>query len=234
MSISRGTKFFITALSSIIFSGCGGGGSVAPAPVTSTSAFQLQAANANSFLQTSTASFSISGSYNGVSISGGGTVTRGNATAASFEGRNGFQKVITTTGSFTANGTTIPLTTTGTTYVDSNFFPLGNTGTQYMVVQGAVNIPATARVNDAGNLFTANIYSSSAKTALLGTQAVSFVLAPDTENTALLKIIYVSKDNTNATTSTETTISRVTPAGVVTYISDTVTYPNGSNLIITY
>lgn len=225
---------FLAFLSSCGGGGSTGGGTTPAAPVASTSTFQLQVANATMFRQSSTVPFTISGTYNNVSVTGSGTVTNGNATSTIFEGRTTLQKVVSVSGSFTANGTTVPLTTSSTTYVNTNYLPTGESGTEYAVVQGTANIPATALVNDTGNVYTATRYSSSAKSTVLGTVAISFALVPDTPTTALLRITSITKDNTNTITATETTVSRITPAGDVENISDSITYPNGSNLTLTY
>lgn len=214
--------------------GGGGGATTAPAPVASTATFQLLTAQANDTQQTSTLPFTISGTFNGFTVTGNGSVTRGNVTSGTFESQTVLQRVMTSSGNVTANGVTTPISTVSTSYFDSNYIPLGSSGTEYVVVQGTATIPATALVNDSGNAYTATRYTSSAKSTTLGTETVTFALLPDTANTALLRVISVYRDNSSAISYTVTTLTRITPSGAATRISETETYPNGNNLVLTY
>ena len=219
----RQSAWALAFISLWALSACGGGGGGAgSSATTSTETFQLRTALVNSLTDTQALTFSISGTSSGYPVTGDGTVTQGALTSTTFESQQALQKIDTITGSFTANGITIPLATSSTSYLDSNHNPLGESeDSSYTVVSGSVTMPTTAHVNDTGILYTAVRYASSAKTTQLGTETASFAMEPDTFSTALLKVITVERDTANNVTSTTTVIFRITPAGGFTRISET-------------
>jgi hypothetical protein len=126
------------------------------------------------------------------------------------------------TGAFTGNGQTVSLANSVVSYVDSNYNPLGFVGDEYEVVSSYTPIPATARVNDTGVWYSSIRYTTASKTFRNGTATSTFVLEPDTGTTALLKIIEIQRNGSGATTSTSTTTFRMTPAGALTRLSESV------------
>lgn len=210
-------------LSAAFLTACGGGGGnggAPAAPVTSTATFQVRTAYINYLNATRTLPFTLSGTTAGIPVSGSGILTQSSLTNTSFEGVAALQKTSTVNASLTANGMTMPLASTLVSYVDSNYVPLGSVNDEYLVVTGAITIPVTGQVNDAGIWFSANRYASSLKINLLGTEVVSYALLPDTASTALLDIIQVDKNLSGATTMTTTLRFRISPAGELTRLSE--------------
>ncbi len=231
--ILRLSRLFLILFSCGFVIGCGGGGGGPATPVASTDTFPLAIIFANS-LQSSSSPFSISGSVNGVSVSGSGTVTRGSLRSGTFEGVTAQQRTVTATGSFSVNGISYSLNNSSVDWFDPNYLPLGETGgADYVVVTGVPVIPANVRVNDTGTLYTANRYSSSAKTLLRGTETVTYVVEADTASTALLTLITTEKDNFNSTISTYSSQVRITPTGGFARIKETGVEGN-TTLTITY
>jgi hypothetical protein len=217
--------------------GGGGGSSSTPAaatPVASTATFQLRTATANFFQQSSTAPFTISGRSGSYAVTGSGSVTSGTMTSTTFEGQAALQRVSTMSGNVIVNGVSTPLSGVSSSYTDTNYLPIGYSGTNYTVVQGTANLPSTALVNDTAIVYTATQYANSTKSSTVGTETVTFSLLPDTANTALLKLVSVYRDNSSTLTSTGTAVFRVTPAGAVTKLSESTTYPNTNYITITY
>ena len=136
----------------------------------------------------------------------------------------------------TANGVTVPITATSIAYTNTNYLPLGSSSsTEYAVVQGTPTIPTTAVINDTGTAYTANRYTSSAKTTLLGTDVVTYALVADTATTGLLKVTHTYKNTGGAMTMQDTLTLRITPTGSLTYVNETVLdLANNQNLTITY
>jgi len=227
-------KSLLATFALMVLAGCGGGGGGTSAVTTSSETFQLRAAYVNYLTDTRSATFTVSGTVEGVNVTGNGTATQGSLTNTTFEGQAALQKVSVITGTLRTDGQTVPLSTSSTTYVNSNYNPLGSSGTDYEVVTGSVNIPATAKVNDTGVWYSSTRYSSSAKTTRRGTASVSFVMEPDTVSTSLLKIIRIEKDTLGTTTSTSAITFRMTPSGSLTRISETGVSPGGTALTITY
>lgn len=212
--------FFLSVLLVISIAGCGGGGDDS-APVASTETFQLKTAFIASITNSSSSTFTLSGTSSGISVTGSGTIVDSSLTPDTFEGINCFKQVSTLTGTISANGNTIPIGSTGTNFYDENSNYLGYSGELYSVVVGSMTIPVTAKVNDTGILFTEQEYSSSLKSILLGTNTVSFSIEPDTSTTALLKIITTEKNVTNAVVSTDISVYRITPSGSFTILYET-------------
>jgi len=227
-------KSLLATFALIVLAGCGGGGGGTSAVTTSSETFQLRAAYVNYLTDTRSATFTVSGTVEGINVTGNGTATQGALSNTTFEGQAALQKVSVITGALRADGQTVPLLTSSTTYLDSNYNPLGSSSTDYEVVTGSVNIPATAKVNDTGVWYSSTRYSSSAKTTRRGTASVSFVMEPDTASTSLLKIIRIEKDTLGTTTSTSAITFRMTPSGSLTRISETGVSPGGTALTITY
>lgn len=224
-----------------LITGCGGGGGGGDSPssstVTSTSNFPLATIYVNYLVNSSSANFSLTGTVNQVPVTGSGTATTGQLTNAVFEGKNSLSKASTVTGTITANNQTIPLSTTSLRFVDFNYNLLGlSSSSDYTVVtQFNTLISNSAKVNDTAILYTANVYSDSRKTILLGTLQESFVLEPETAETAILKLIDTKKDTQNNVTQVNTVAFRVTPtAGFVRLYETAIDYSNNTSLRINY
>lgn len=233
----KSVKFILAtaAVFSLVACGGGGGGGGSVPPVASTSTFQLRTAYENSVNQTSTLPFTVGGTIGGVGISGSGSATRGNVTATTFEGQSALQKVSSVSATITANGAVAPISTVGTTFVSLGYLPLGSSETtEYEVVVGTATIPTTARINDAGNVYTATRFTSSSKAVTVGTVTRTFTLLPDTAATGVLRVTSVYRNNALTITQTTTTSTRLTPDGAVTPLSETSIQPNGDTLTFTY
>jgi hypothetical protein len=106
------------------------------------------------------------------------------------------------------------------------------TADEYTVVNGSATIPQTARVGDTGTAYSDNRYTNSSKTSFLGTNTYTYALQADTASTAIAQIVGI-EDGLGATTYTRTLRYRITPAGAVTPLSETVTDSDGS-MVFTY
>lgn len=211
---------FLAMIMAVLLAACGGGGS-SDGPVVSTATFQTRTALSNSTQDTRSSPFQVTGTISGINVAGSGIVTESPVTSTTFEGKSALRKLTNTTMELTRSGQSIPLSWSSASYFDSNYNPMGYVSDDaYVVMSNNVTIPNTARVNDTGVLYTASIYLDSSKTTLLGTETASYVLAPDTASTALLKITTIEKDTSGNTVSTSTAAYRITPAGDITLISE--------------
>lgn len=224
--LAVGASFFVAACG-------GGGGSDATGPQTSTDTFQIKTAITNYVVNTQTRNATMSGTVNGVTVSGSAIVTDGALNSALFEGKSAFSKATTVTGSILVNGTQVPLATTSIDFFDNNYLPIGSLGSDYSVVRGVTNLPLTAKVGDTAILYVADTYTNSSKAVVTGTETVSYVMEPDTSSTALLSLISTYKNTSGGTASTDTVKLRITPSGSLTWLSET-SVGSGSNLTATY
>ncbi|WP_395669170.1 hypothetical protein [Rhodoferax sp.] len=220
---------------------CGGGGggsttSASVASVTSTSNFSLQAAYANAFQATGTTNtiIRLTDTAGSTISTGTGTYTRGAVTASTFDGRFAYSKLLTFTWTMPGSGAT---SGGGSYYVDSNYLPMSgetfNAG-EYPVVNGTAVIPTTARVNDSGQIYVATRYSSTLKTASLGTSTLVYSLLPDTANTALFSLVNTLRNNFGTVEATVTTVMRITPSGTVTFVSERIFIPGTGGIETTF
>ena len=211
----------------VLIAACGGGGDSAGengGPVASTQTFQMRTAYVNSISIAGSKNFTVSGTVSGFPVGGSGTLTVSGLSAATFEGVAAQQTSTTLATTITSGGSSFPQTITSLAYVDANYNPLGGSiaGKEYFVVVPASgNIPVTAKVNDTGTAYTATLYTSSDKLTPMGTRKVSFLLAADTESTALLRLTSVDKNLSGDIVSTSTSEYRMTPAGDLTHLKDT-------------
>lgn len=240
------TKWFnlktVAAIStSALLVACGGGGGGggsssggASGPVKSTDTFQLQTAYNNYLLDSGSQTFTATGtlvqSGSSYPITGSGRTTWGTLVSSSWESAFAYSKASTVTGSATVNGNTVSLAGTSSTYVDANYNPLGNTGNEYVDVISYNTIPVTAKVDYSASWYEANRYTNSSKTSKLGTRSTSITLEPDTANTAILLFIATDRDNAGSTKSVSTVKFRMTPAGVLTRLSETEVSYSGTQI----
>lgn len=219
-----------------LLAGCGGGGGGGNAwtPTASTEVFQLKTAWDNIIRETGTRSFTVSGTYAGLALSGSGSVTQGGLVGTVFEGVAAQQKLTTVSATITGGGQTVTDTQSVSDFYDSNYLPLGTqTSDEYTVVNGSATIPQTARVGDSGTAYTEKRYTSASKTNVLGTNTYTYALLADTATTAIVRVIGVEQDSLGATTYTSTLRYRITPTGAVTPLSETATDSDGS-MVFTY
>ena len=230
------SKLILTVLFSSFLAACGGGGGdstpAAAAPVASTATFPVKTILANN-AKAGTLPFTLSGFSSGVALTGNGTITNGNSTAATFEGSPALQQNVTITGTGFRNGTSIPLSGTGTGYYDSNYLPIGYNGNEYIVYTNST-LPSTVQVNDAGTVFTGKRYTSNSKIVPVGTETQTYAVQPDTATTAILVLTSVYKNVSGTVTSTNTEKSRITTAGDLTHLNITYVFPNGDSQVYTF
>ena len=234
-------KFFGILASTAIFAAlaaCGGGGGGTPAasgPVASSDVFQLRQALANDFSDTKTYPFKLSGTSAGLPVTGSGSIFYSSITTATFEGAAARQKSQTVSATVTVTGPTGPVTSSvpsipETVFVDSSSVPIGfRKGTTYALPLTPLTIPVTAKVGDTGGFGTVTVFSSSSKTVTTGFNDYSFSLTADTASTAILNINLTQRDSTGATTGTQVSSYRVTPAGSISPLAITGTAGTGTN-----
>lgn len=200
--------------------------------VASTAQFQFRAAHTNDIQWQTPVRFTLSGVVGCKLANGsGGFYFSGAPRASVFEGRVALEKTIVFYGVANNNAFSV----NSFEYSDSNSLLLGSKyDDSYEVVDGAANIPLTARLNDTGVLYTLTRYADITKTKKIGTAIVTYALLADTATTALLQRTQVNQDTAGKATSTSTSVTRITPAGDLTYISSVTKYENGDVLQLVF
>ncbi|MBP6718808.1 MAG: hypothetical protein KA173_08080 [Rhodoferax sp.] len=218
----------------VLLTACGGGGNNSTTtPVASTKTFDLKTTYAN-FLQTTVSrGFSIAGSINGLSVTGGGTATLGALQASTFLGSPALVRTQTITGNISANGQTVPYGASSQAYYDSNYNPLGSSNTGFSVVESRTSLPTAAKINDAGIWMKMTNYPSSAKAFITGSTTVSYSIGADSESTALLTLITTEQDTSGKHVSSITSTYRISSNNSVIPIAES-NLSTGISVTLTY
>lgn len=126
---------------------------------------------------------------------------------------------------------------TSTDYYDSNYNLLGtiDSSGNYGVYTTPPSIPVSVKVGDAGTIGTRKYYTDNTKNFLVSRDEISYVIEPDTANTAIVNMIDKSYDLSGILTSTEQDRSRIKADGSLTPVSADLQYSNGSttHLVLT-
>ena len=126
---------------------------------------------------------------------------------------------------------------TSTDYYASNFNPLGtiNADGNYGVYTTPPSIPVSVKVGDASTIGTERFYTDNTKTFLVSYDEDSYLIEPDTANTAIVNIITRSYDLSDTLTSTAHTRYRIKSDGTLILVSTDIQYANGSttHLVLT-
>jgi hypothetical protein len=215
---------FVGCLAVVALTSCGGGASAPAGPVTSNPSFPLQSGEIASVVRGSSTNFTVSGTCNGTS----GFVSS-SPVPATFEGVSGVSVATTRTFNFT-DCRPATFTDSSTDYYDSNYVPLGTifADGSYSVFLTPPTLPVSVKVGDTGTLGMQNNYTDSTKKNLTGQDVISYVVGPDTANTAIINIIWKSYNPSAVLISTEQDRSRIAANGKLTPVSSDIQSANGS------
>ncbi len=218
---------------------CGGGGGGAAAtvviPVSSTLSFPLKAADDLLTVNGYSKTFNVSGSCTGT----GTDTTTPATTVATFETVSGFSS----TGTFSMNLPGCPTlsgaTPSTTYYYDGSYVPQGSNtlGVAYGVFTVRPIVPTTVLVGASGVIGTENLYTDNTKTVTSGRYDFSYVIEPDTANTAIVNLTLKDYDAANTLISTQQNRFRLAMTGALVPISvDAVLYSTNpvTHLVWTY
>ncbi len=224
--------------SAAFLAACGGGGGDSPPAVASTRTFNLKAAYVN-YLQTSTSrNFNISGSLNGVTATGSGSITKNALQPSTFQNIPALVMTLTTNGTVNVLGQSAPYGGINYYYFDTNYNPLGNAAraigsavdSSYSVVTSSIPLPTAAKVNDSGIWWNSINYPNSMKSYSTGTTTMSYSVSPDTDSSAILTLLSTLKGMSGATIATSEDKFRITTNNGVTQISGNAFLPSSGLL----
>jgi hypothetical protein len=154
---------------------------------------------------------------------------------ATFEGSTALSTLGVLTITFT-NCLPATATETVTSYFDSNYVPLGSSaqGGSYSVYLVAPSVPVSVKVGDAVIVGTKTYYTDSTKTVSAGHTDETFVVEPDTANTAIVNQISKSYDAASQLQFTSQDRYRITSTGALTEISLDIQYAPPSTMHLVF
>ena len=206
--------------------GCGSGSSsgttvqpVAPVSVP------LATAMAYAVNNTLTANTNVTGTYNGIAVTGTAAFTETAAGATTFNGNPALSQNISLSGSLTGNGKTVAFSKTYTEYYNSSYQGLGRSdSSEFDVVQTPYTFPANVTTGDSTSTATLNRYTDNTMTVPMGTIQDSYVVAADGTSTTDALVVFTEKyyDMSNNNTETTQLTFKITTAGMPSLVSATV------------
>lgn len=232
----RSTFSTLACCGVLTLTACGGGGgdsAVATPLVVTTKTFDLKTTYANYLQTTVSRAFTLTGSVNGMTVTGSGNTTLGALQASTFLGAPALVRTQTLTANLSANGQTIPFGDSSQSYYDSNYNPLGASGVNFSVVDSRISLPTAAKINDAGVWMTMTNYPSSNKEYVKGSTTTSYSLGADSDSTAILTLIASEKSVSGQTLSSSVATYRISTSNSVTPLTESTQSAEGS-LSLTY
>ena len=217
-------KISVILFSALVISACGGGGgdgSVTTSSATTTAipTFPLAQAVANSLSSDRVIDYDLSGNTDSASVTGSGTITYSaafetNFIGTDFEEQAALAQTVTTRGTETENGTTLPYVSTVTAYYTTNYDPLGiDSIGSYCVVQGSPSYPSSVKVGDTGSLSSSDCYQDSSMAGKIGTDVAVYVIEEDSATTAIVNIIVTTYSLSNRPVARSQSRSRIDQVG---------------------
>lgn len=218
----------VTSFAASLLVGCGGGGGGggSSGPVVSTLTFPVKSADAALTASGYTKTWTISGTCSGSATD----TTSAAAGGATFNGVSGLLSATNVVVFNFTNCTLTPITSTATQYWDTNYVPVGInvSGGTYSVFLTPPTIPVSATVGATGVIGTITRYTDSIKATLAGHADLSYVVEPDTANTAIINLIMKEYNASNTLTATQQSRYRIAATGPLVPVSIDVQLSNGS------
>jgi outer membrane protein assembly factor BamB len=213
----------ISLLTAVALTSCGGGGSSSGGPVTSTLTFPLQSGMKASAAQGYSIDFTVSGTCNGTA-----NLTSSTPIPTTFEGVAAASSLGTVSLSL-SNCTPSYFSSSSTDYYDVNYVPLGTitSSGEYGVYTTTPAIPVSVKVGDTGTIGTKIYYTNNTKIFSTGQDVISYVIAPDTANTAIVNIVDKSYDSDGILNVTEQDRYRIKADGSLIPVSADIQFANG-------
>jgi outer membrane protein assembly factor BamB len=210
--------------------GCGGGGGGSggggTGPVASTLSFPWQAGDRASIIDGISTNFTVSGTCSGTA-----SITQSTPLPSTFEAVSGSSAVNALNINF-FNCTPPSIYGSATNYYDNNYNLIGgiDSSGMYGVAISPMIIPASVKVGDKGTIGTINFFSDSTKTFPVGHDEFSYVIEPDTADSAIVNTIDRSYNNSGVLTYTEQDRSRIKADGKLLPVSADLQFANGSSM----
>lgn len=177
--------FLVINLLILLLVGCGGGGGGSG---SRTETFPVKQAFRDFFKDGSTSNFVVSGTINGVSVTGSGTYSSTVATTGTFEGSSAFVVSNTLTGSITGSGNTQQLDYSSTSYFDTNYNPIGFEDDESYSTSTVEEWPVTVKAGDSGDLGIQTNYTDNSKSIMTGTVESSYSVTAGSLDSVTIKI----------------------------------------------
>ncbi|WCM94716.1 hypothetical protein M5C99_08415 [Acidovorax sp. NCPPB 2350] len=194
----------------------------------------LASAVSSYLAQSGTQLVSGSGTQNGQSGTGSGTVTRDEAVPVTFEGQAALQKRSVVSLTLQTSSGTSTSESTALTYFDSNYIaPLGaSIDGLYAVTRSSTPLPATAKAGDSGSWYSMNVFTDPSKFLRVGTATVNYSVQAETASTLLLSVTSTATPILG-NPIVNTTTYRLGTSGAAIPLQEVTSTP-GTNLTIQY
>ena len=204
----------IAGLIAVALVSCGGG-SGGSGKVVSTLSFPLRDAMKTNVVLGTNVTYDLSGYCSGTMV-----ISDQPPAAATFEGISGFSAVTGNAYQF-SNCTPSTYNINRTDYYDNNYDALGTivAGGDYSVSPIPISLPVSVKVGDTAAIGTMNDYSDSSKTVSTGHDEYSYIIEPDTADTAIVDLVGKFYDASSNLVETDHTRYRIYASGDMVPVS---------------
>jgi hypothetical protein len=222
-------------------SGGGGGSTSTPTSTTTTSpTISLANWNANNVNNGSITTYTISGSYGTIVLSGSGTLTVGTPVSANINGVALLKTTGVTNQTLTQTptvGSPVTNVSSDTTYsyVTSSYVPAYyDGGTYFDAIDANFKLPASIKANDAGSFGTSTEYSNSSMVTITGADTYSYSVVADSATSVLFSTYDDFYNASNVKQYRSTNVTRINTDGTSKRISNSyIDFPStGTQLIL--
>jgi len=213
----------------MLLGACGGGGDGSETSSTTVVSPQdvsipLQTAVANETKSGMSTNFAVSGTVDGAPATGSGTLTDAPAVTTTLNGSTVLETTETVTDTVVQNGAP-PIQASGTTEIfrdPTTFAEVGEIRGGPVVDFPTYTIPPSAKPGDGGVLVIGKEFSDESRLTQTGTVQISYGVAADTSDAALVTITETDFDNNNNQTAEDDRTFEVDTKGNPKHIKDKV------------
>lgn len=196
--------------------GCGGGGGSSN---SRSDTFPVKQAFRDLNKDGSTSNFTVTGTINGVSVTGSGSYISSAAVAGTFEGSSAFVVSNTLSGSITGNGNTLQLNYSSSSYFDTNYNPIGFEDDESYSTSTIEEWPVTVKAGDSGDLGIQTNYTDDSKSIMTGTIESSYAVTAGSLGSVTIKITKLEYNDIHVEVGSEIETYSLSSTGELKHIS---------------
>jgi len=226
------TRSLLLGSFALALAACGGGGGSgasaggpppAQPPVASTLVFPIDTAM-QAFVNTGIqVGYAVSGTVQGVAVSGNGTLSQSAAVSGAFNGATGIlDSAFSENDSVQVSNQVVTQTDVGHDYFNASGSPIGWSDTTSGEVAAATAPgvwPSAGKVGDSGTAATFTIWADATKASITGYERIDYHLEADTERSVFLVVTTVEMDALHSPTGSQTNRYRVDARGAMAWLS---------------
>ncbi len=189
----------------------------------STQTFNLRSAYVSDLQRPQFLQADITGSDNGVPVTGLATISTSSLYRSTFENQTVLSHSTDINMQLVRNGEPLAIPGMSISHYDANYNWLGASGDAYYRANTPTAIPQSVRTGDGGLFRIATVFEDASRTVISGTDYTTFIIEPDIATSAILVLNTVSVNTRGTVIDSSLKKYRLTTTGSLTRLSETVT-----------